>query len=363
MRQAFLFAVSSLAPGGAERVIAEIANALVETDSRIGVLTISEAGGDHYPLNPKVRRIALDLMWNSTGLWNSLSNNLKRSRILRWAIRDFAPDIVVSFIDQTNVRVLLATIGMGIPILVSERIDPRRHRIGRAWEVARRLLYPRARCVVVQTEAVAPWARSVVLASRVRVIPNFVRSLPLPNEQRDPNLLLAVGRLDPQKGFDILIAAFAASRAAEQGARLVILGEGPERRRLQEMASELGVGKHVDMPGVVPNPEVWMARAPIFVLSSRYEGFPNALLEAMAMGCAVIAADCDCGPREIVRDGVDGILVPTESADALLNAIVRLRQDKPLRERLGAEALRVRSRFDKSTIVARWRTLLQDLMR
>jgi GalNAc-alpha-(1->4)-GalNAc-alpha-(1->3)-diNAcBac-PP-undecaprenol alpha-1,4-N-acetyl-D-galactosaminyltransferase len=358
-----LWVISSLCAGGAERVITELANSFADRGHSIAVLTLSEPRADHYQLDTRVERIALNVIWDSVSLWQSLASNWRRIHMIREAILRYQPDAVVSFIEQTNVRVLAALFGTGIPVVVSVRIDPRRHWEGRAWDRARRLLYPFAARVVVQTDGVVEWARGFVPHERVAVIPNFIRSLPCPSTQsRSCNALLAVGRLDYQKGFDVLIRAFAASGLSAQGVTLTILGEGPMRTVLSHLAASLGVGDAVLLPGVVKEPEYWMARATVFVLPSRYEGFPNALLEAMAMGCAVIAADCDSGPREIVRHGTDGILVPPENVEALADAMINLMGNDGLREQLGEAAVDVRNRFAHEQILEHWQKLVEGVI-
>ncbi|MBX6324098.1 MAG: glycosyltransferase family 4 protein, partial [Rhodospirillaceae bacterium] len=146
----------------------------------VGVLTLSSLRSDHYRLDPAVERIRLELTWESTGLWRRMRSTLLRSGMIRRVVREFRPRAVVSFVDQTNVRILAALIGTGVPVVACERVDPRRHRSGIGWRGARRLLYPRAAAVVVQTEPVAGWAKAFVPARKVHVIPNFVRDLPQP---------------------------------------------------------------------------------------------------------------------------------------------------------------------------------------
>jgi glycosyltransferase involved in cell wall biosynthesis len=302
------------------------------------------------------------VLWDSGNVWSSLRSNVRRSRAIRAAIRTFAPDVVVSFIDQTNIRVLVATLGSTLPVIVSERIDPRRHDIGSAWNLARRCVYPLARRLVVQSEAVAPWANTIVRPRQVRVLPNFVRELPPPVLSGRSKLdVVAMGRLDRQKGFDLLLRAFHRAKLADRGARLVILGDGREREGLAALSAELGLQGHLEMPGVVSAPEEWLTHAAVFVLSSRYEGFPNALLEAMALGCAVIATDCDSGPADIVRHEVDGLLVPVDDVDAMAAALTRLMDDEQLRQRLSAAAPGVRSRFSRNAIVDRWEDLIEEV--
>lgn len=358
-----LWVISSLSAGGAERVITELANAFVDHGHSVAVLTLAQPGRDHYQLDSRIERIALNVIWDSVSLWQSFVGNWRRIRMIREAILRYQPDVVVSFIEQNNVRVLSAMLGARIPIIVSERIDPRRYQVGRIWNVARRLLYPFADRVVVQTEGVANWARAITDRKRVRVVPNFVRTLPqLHGDRRETMQLLAVGRLDSQKAFDVLLRAFALSALAERGVTLTILGDGPQRQALGVLADELGIAQAVEMPGVVQNPEAWMARTTVFVLPSRYEGFPNALLEAMAMGCPVIAADCDSGPREIIRHGENGLLVPVEDIDALAAALQKLFDDVALRTWLGAEALNIRERYSKHVIVDQWEKLIEEVV-
>ena len=222
------------------------------------------------------------------------------------------------------------------------------------------MLYPFADTVVVQTDSVAAWARRFLPDRKVQVIPNFVPALPpaTSTDQRNSNELLAVGRLSRVKGFDLLLRAFEVSGLNGTGVRLTILGEGPERASLESLAGELGIAEAVSLPGIVQDPERWMAQCALFVLPSRYEGFPNALLEAMAMGCAVVAADCPSGPRELVLDGENGLLVPPENVEALAAALKALMGDAGLRQRLGERAVFVRQRFAREAIIGRWESLI-----
>ena len=338
-----------------------MANAWSEQGSKVAVVTLAQSEVDHYQLNSSVSRIALNLLWESRSLWQSIRGNLRRSLEIRRAVIRFRPDVVISFIEQTNVRVLAALINSGIPVVVSERVDPRRYQQGKLWEWARRLLYPLADALVVQTLAVVPWAQIVATSRNVHVIPNFVRVLPRISSVNDGNerLILAVGRLTSQKGFDLLIRAFAQSQAAAGGYRLMILGDGPERLELESLSRILGVSEVVHMPGIVAEPAVWMAKATVFVLASRFEGFPNVLLEAMAMGCAVIAANCDSGPGEIVCNGENGLLVPPEDVAALASAIRRLLDDASYRQVLGKAAVEVRQRYTREAVMARWNNLIE----
>lgn len=155
----------------------------------------------------------------------------------------------------------------------------------------------------------------------------------------EPPVVLGAGRLRPAKDFGNLLQAFARV-VRERPARLVVLGEGPERPELERLAAELGVQDAVRLPGFVTNPFAYMRRSAVFVLSSRWEGLPGALIEAMACGCPVVSTDCKSGPREILEDGRYGPLVPVGDADALARAVLQVLRDPPAREALAASAAR-----------------------
>ena len=168
-----------------------------------------------------------------------------------------------------------------------------------------------------------------------------------------PPVILAAGRLDEQKDFPTLLAAFA-RLLTRRPARLIVLGEGKQRPHLLSLARRLGVAEHVDFPGFVDNPYAFMAQASLFVLSSRHEGLPTVLIEAMACGCPVVSTDCPYGPREILEDGKHGPLVPVEDVEALAAAMART-LDAPPRP----EALRERaSFFDAARAIDRYEELL-----
>jgi glycosyltransferase involved in cell wall biosynthesis len=169
--------------------------------------------------------------------------------------------------------------------------------------------------------------------------------------------LLAVGRLDYQKGFELLIEAFARLAADARDWELVIVGQGPLREALGERLEELGIGDAAYLAGEVGNLDDWYRDADLFALSSRFEGFPNALLEAMAHGLPAVSFDCDTGPRDIIRPGVDGLLVAPGDVGALEAALRRLMGDAALREQFGKRATDVRDRFAMERVAELWEDL------
>lgn len=355
-----MFIISALASGGAERVIVDLSHFLSEKGYVVTVATLEGDRSDHFSLHESVRRLRTNIMWESRGVLDSALSMLRRLRLIRSLVRNAKPDVVVSFIEMTNVRVLLALAGSGIPVIVSERTDPRHHPVSGCWSYLRRQSYRLAARLIVQTDNVARWARSWLSAERVVIIPNAVRTPGDLGAQQKPSgmpnerVVLGMGRLSVEKGFDLLIRAFAQAGLHRAGWSLVLLGEGCERAPLTALASELGVGENVLLPGVQSNPAEWLQHADIFALSSRYEGFPNALLEAMQCGVASVAFDCESGPSEIIHDGFDGLLVTPRDVDRLSDALRRLAVDEVLRGRLGSNARRIAERFSPDAVYSKW---------
>jgi glycosyltransferase involved in cell wall biosynthesis len=267
---------------------------------------------------------------------------------------------------------ILASIGLTCKILACEHIHPPRLRAGTVWHRLRRHSYPHAARVVALTEKSREWLQTHVPGCRLTVIPNAV-SFPLPvSEPTLPpervvpghrRITLAVGRLVKQKGFDLLIEAFAGTAMVHPDWDLVILGEGPERAALDGHVAALGVGHRVKLPGRAGNMADWYRRADLYVMSSRYEGFPLVLAEAMAHGCPAISFDCDTGPGDIIRDGVDGRLVrPVEDTMALSAALRQLMDDEALRKRMAKQALEVRERFSMARILGMWDRVFMEII-
>lgn len=353
--------ISSLSSGGAERVLSLMANYWAERGWQVTIVTLSGCGNDFYPLDPRVGRVGLDVLKPSANPWQSLRNNLDRIISLRRTLLELAPQVVISFMDLTNILTLMAAAGSGIPVVVSERIDPAYADLGRLRNWLRRKLYPRAAAVVLQTERVREWAAGFVPAHRLHVIANPVTTAEQSKGSNDAVVLpgrtvLAVGRLTEQKGFDLLIRAFAATKRG--GWSLLILGEGEQRPQLQALIVSLGMERQIFLKGRVNDVERYLRQADLFVLSSRFEGFPNALLEAMGAGLPVIGYDCPSGPAEIIRHEENGLLLPPGDVVGLAAALTSLMDDEALRSRLGNAARTVNERFAMDKIMRDWQNLL-----
>jgi glycosyltransferase involved in cell wall biosynthesis len=355
MRIAFILA--ALGAGGAERIIDLLSRAALARGWDVTIVTFDRPTDrifHHYDERIRLRRLALPTAAKGPA---RLFLMMRRVWALRKLLREERYDVAVSFLTKVNVLALLARIGTGTPMIVSERNNPLRQRSVALWRILLDRLYPTAAAIVMQTE------RSKVClppAQRARaiVIPNPMLAPAAEPRSPAPPTIVAVGRLNEQKGFDLLLNAFAEIADKMPDWRLMIFGEGPDRAALEHQVRHLGLNNRAFLPGASATPGAWISACDLFVLSSRYEGFPNVLAEAMGSGLPVISFDCDFGPAEMITDNVDGLLVPPENTSALASALLRLTTDKALCQRLGAAAAAGAIRFDSQQVNGSWTDLI-----
>lgn len=362
------FVINALEAGGAERVLTTVANCWAARGWRVTVISLDDGKTPpFYEFHPAIEHRPLGLAAISNSVLDGFRNNARRISGLRKAIRASEPDAVISFIDKTNVLTLLALLATSIPVIVSERTDPNRIRIRRSWNLLRRLTYLAARHIVVQTETAKAFF-PISLQRRVSIIPNPVVLPRFDKADRPPDsshparkAVIGLGRLAEVKGFDLLVRAFAIAAPAQPDWDLEIWGDGPQRPLLENLTTELELDGRVRMPGVTRDPFGQLKRADLFVLPSRVEGFPNALCEAMASGLPVVSFDCESGPRHIIRNGVDGLLVPQGDVQALAEAMNRLMSSPEERSRLAGRAPEVLERFGLEHVISMWEHIIEEV--
>ena len=369
-KRQLLILISSLSSGGAERVTVDLSNSLQRNGYEVSILTLEGLEGDFYQTNQGVTRIALNLGGNANKGFNKYILPLKRFWEIRLILKQRQPDVLLGMMTKINIYALLASQGLGIPVIISERNYPPKQSLSRFVNFLRKIIYQRAYAVVVLTQEVVQWFKKNIQGLNVVVISSFV-IWPLPNLEptlslndffRDDDIvLLSVGRLHYQKGHDLLLKAFSQIADSNKRMKLVILGEGAKRQELKRFINQEGLNKCVFLPGRAGNIGEWYKRADIFVLSSRYEGFSNALKEAMASGCACISFDCNDGPRDMISHNINGLLVPPENIDALALAMNSLIKDKRQRVKLANRAKKIRETLSKEVVMAKWIKLFDEI--
>lgn len=349
----------NMAGGGCERVIAQLANRFVDWGIACTIVT-EYACQSFYPLDGRVRLVPL-LPGDACP-----SRCIPRAYLaLRRLVRRERPDVVLAMPEKVNVWTVLFLLGSGVPVVVSERNDPRRHPESRVKRLLRRLLYPFARGFVFQTAgAAACFPRGI--RARAAILPNPLDTARLgpPWEGEREKRVVFVGRLEAQKNVPLLLRAFARFRAAHPDWTLSLYGDGSQRASLEALARSLLPDGGAVFAGARQDVAACIRRAGIFALSSDFEGMPNALIEAMALGLPCVATDCPSGGcAALIDDGKNGLLVPAGNEGALSRAMARLADDPALAAELGRAARRMADTLDDRRVAGEWRGYLAGCCR
>lgn len=359
-----MLVIPSLHGGGAERVAVSLAEHWSYQGYDVILVTHTDKSSDVYELNKLVTRVSTGL-FSQTGIFS----HLKKVLAIRKAMCQYRPDVVVGVMMSSSVLSILAGMGLPTKVIATEHAHPPSQKMSSFWYKLRQWTYPKAAQVLALTEKSADWLRNHIPNSKISVIQNAV-NWPLTNTEpilpiQKPlqgKRLLAVGRLHQEKGFDILLNAYAKIAEKYPHWQLIILGEGAERTSLTKQIEHLSLRDKVLLPGRVGNLKDWYESADLFVLSSHNEGLSNSLQEAMASGLCAVSFDCDTGPREIIRDGIDGILVrPVADAEAMARQLDDLMGNESLRLSYASQATSVRERFSMQKISQDWEKLFSEL--
>jgi len=333
-------------------------------DHSVSLLTFERTdAASFYPLPSSVAYMRGDKLGG--GGLKRLSRIWSRLGLIRRTIDSVAPDVIVSFTDTTNIAALLACSGRGIPIIVSERVDPAHHDIGWVRNLLRAYTYPLARFIVVPSQRVASYFPAS-LQSKMRVIGN---PIPIPSvraqvgQSSGRKRVIAVGRHEPQKGFDLLLEAFALIACAFPDWDLVIVGDGTGRSRLERRIEALGLRQRVSLKSVVSDICQELADSHLIAFPSRYEGFPNALAEALAAGLPAVGYKDVSGVEDLIIDCHTGLLADQrEGPLGLARALSQMLADDKLRIRLGTAARHHVRRWAPDRIFSLWEETLEDAL-
>jgi glycosyltransferase involved in cell wall biosynthesis len=328
--------ISDLGSGGAQRVLLHLVESWHKAGRRITVITLAGPEHDFFRLPHGVRRIVAGGVAHSRNVLVGFLTNIGRVRQLRRALREAAAPVVIAFVAQASVLTVLASIGLDLRVVAAERNDPRRQNLGPIWNRLREFAYWRADLVTANSRGVLQALADVVPFNRLAYLPNPLPDPPscAPAPLTAPTIL-SVGRLHHQKAYDVLLRAFGKFSANQPDWRLAIVGEGPEEQQLRELAHGLRIANKVDWLGRRHSAYPFLRACRIFVLASRHEGMPNALLEAMSCALPCVVSDGSPGPLELVQDGVNGLVVPVEEVEALAEAMRRLAVDRQFADALG----------------------------
>ena len=350
MQRNILIFIPTLTIGGAERVASILANEW-SSEHRVNIVTYF-AEPVELKLNSQVVIHCMGYKANR----NTLMRNLDVMRALfsfRRMVVKLKPDFVLSFMNKYNVFALGALQAAGIPIIVSERDSPVES-LPRVTRSLRRKLYPRAAGVICQTNGQLDFIRAISDCRNVCAIPNPISRQIDPNERVPRRRILNVARHDEKKGLDHLLRAFAAMK--QPGWDLVLCGDGPKRDALVKLAGDLGIADRVHFKGTVRDLSPLHSEAGIFAFSSLWEGFPNALGEAMVSGIPCVSYDCPTGPADLIEDGVNGRLVQVGDWLYLAHVLDELASNPIQAITLGKRAAELYEQLNTTAIANRYLT-------
>lgn len=348
-RNKIVIITRNLSGGGAERVIAQLANYFAAQGKQCNIITLNN-DEVFYRVDSRISILPVGEKHS-----NKVLDKLLRYREVRKMVLQQKPDLVLSLPEEIGVYVLLALLGTKIPVYVSERNNPWVMPDVRITRLLRTLMYPFAKGFVFQTEMAKSFFPESIQNKGI-VLSNPVDASRIPPQYTGERekVVVAAGRLSPQKNMPLLLKAFAVFSSKHPEYRLRIFGDGALRKDLVELARTLNIAEKVELPGRSTALLEKMNSCAMFVLSSDYEGMPNVLLEAMCMGMPVISTDCPSGgPRELIEEGVNGLLIPVGDETALYEAMEKMAD--PLYARtLADNALKLREKLTSPEIFVNW---------
>ncbi len=358
------FHISSLAQGGAERVVANLANRFVQDDYRVFVAT-EEQGENEFELDPRVTRVHVGLKPEDEKK-NRIVKFLLRVKYLKAFVKKYHPDVLVAFAHRANYRALMAAGNSDIPVVISIRINPIGYYDAFSDKVQIKWLFPKAAGCVYQTREQKEFFKPY-LQDNSRIIMNPINPKyfgnPLPEDRE--KAVMHHARLVDFKNQPMLVRAFLKVHEKHPDYCLKIYGPDSHdgtKEILEKLIKDNNAGDFVHLMGSSSTLEKEIPKGEIYAYSSDYEGMPNSLLEAMAMGMPVVATDCPCGgPGEIIDDGVNGFLVPVGDEDALADRMLRLIEDKELSQRFSENARKIEEIASIEAVYTQWKDYLNEV--
>lgn len=365
-----MFFTLSLQGGGAERVIASLSNEMAKKND-ITIVTVHN-NEDYYNLDRSIRRIRIDKKTqdSKSGMKKIIEKlSIKRIWNLARIIDSESPDVVITFLPLPSLYIMIAKrLNKKIkktPVILSERADPNKEYQNKLVFVAMKKLFKNADGFVFQTEEAKKFYDGII-ECKTAIIENPINESflghKIPRIRR--KVIVSCGRLEAQKNYKLLIGAFSEISRELPEYTLEIYGEGNQKDELLKYADELEIKKKVFFKGRVNDLANKIADAGVFVLSSDYEGMPNALMEAMALGIPCISTDCPVGgPRALIKNGWNGILIDVNNRRQLSNAIMEVLTDTNVSSAISKHGIISSNNYSVEKIAKKWRTFMQSVLR
>ncbi|GGA65140.1 glycosyltransferase family 4 protein [Ornithinibacillus halotolerans] len=349
MREKIVIVTNSLSLGGAERISLMLAEWMKVKNIDITLVTLKKDREKGYDANIDIKRVAINKETESISLIGTI-------RKLREFLKSYKPSHILVMGVPLGIYVVPAALGLRVSVIISERNDPLNFAGKRLTKfISRKLMYLADGFVFQTKEALSFYPK--VIQNKAKVIPNplNLENLPEPYEGKRQKKIVSVGRLVPQKNHKLLIQAFNKVVSDYPNYTLNIYGNGSEREKLEQFIDELNLSDKVFLPGAKRDVFQFIKDASVFVLSSDFEGMPNALIEAMALGLPVVSTDCSGGgAKSLIKDQYNGLLVPVGDLDEMVKAIILLIKDDNLSEKVSINAKDIRKKLEINEVGNKW---------
>lgn len=363
MKRKVCFYMANLAKGGAQRVIVNMTQYLLGQDYDVTIVTTSEAKVE-YPLPEGAKRVISDISETETGK-SRISNFYKRCAKLRGIWKEEHPDVIISFIGKNNMMAILTSLFTKIPVLISVRANPTMEYYNPLLRLISKTFFVLADGLILQTDQQKAYFPKMI-QKKATILPNplneeFLKERKVVERKKQ---IISVGRVDANKNHRMLVTVFDKLAEQYQDWQLLILGDGEEKSQLDDAIAQAKHKDRIHAPGNSDEVADRMAESRIFVLTSREEGMPNALMEAMATGLAVVATDCPCGgPAMLIDEKENGMLFPVDDAVALEKALHELLNDSVLEQKLGRNAYKIREELSLQKVGEAWESYISGFFR
>ncbi|MEO8933904.1 MAG: glycosyltransferase family 4 protein [Xanthomarina sp.] len=362
MKKSIAFVLPNLNAGGAQRVVSTLSNLLIK-EFHVSVIILYK-NDLFYNLDPKVKLEFCSSTYQANpNIFQSVTTHFILIKNLIKILRSHKTDLIIGFLPVTNIYAILASKFLRIPSIISERANPEYSILSPFWSYIRKRGYPLSNCLVVQTQATKSYFKSYV-KSNIEVINNPINLNLLLKKDfsiKKEDIILNVGRLAEPKNQDLLIRAF--SNINHMGWKLILVGDGVNYDPFKNLINSLEMQEHIVLAGNSTDVASYYNKSKIFAFTSKYEGFPNVILEAMSYGLACISTNCPHGPSEIIKNNKNGLLIPVSDQHALETALTELIEKKDFREKLGKNALESTLAYQPSNIALKWSVLINKLIK
>ena len=356
-----LFLVTHLMGGGAERTVSYLSKYMAHNGCEVSILSITD--DIFYQIDPKVNLVTLGIDSKSNNLFDRIFKALKRRILIEKNIKEIAPDVVFCIMPPNVKHTIRLRKKMKFKVITSERANPNFISNSKTTEFHFKM-FDASDGVVFQTDRAKKLFKEDIQKKSV-VIHNAVGNelvYECPHALERKNTISAMGRLSDQKDYPTLIKAFAAVLKKHPDFTLEIYGDGPDKNKLINHIDELGLSDKVILRGVHGDAILQMANSACYVMSSKFEGMPNALMEAMGIGLPCVSTDCPFGPAELIEDGVNGVLVPVGDAEKMADSISKFIEDKEFAAKCGENAKKILQNHSIESISKQYLDFICDVV-